>query len=109
MKARNQGEHKVSANDPDQLRLSMVNKKEMHLKRFKKEIQMKTIQSLNTNNSEAYVQKLENLLDILFDAHYGTAYHHCGDGDGLTNHAAAQIIATVKAIRSKAALQEKTQ
>lgn len=33
----------------------------------------------------------------LFDAHYGVAYHHCGDGDGLEPDTAAKIVAFVKA------------
>lgn len=58
--------------------------------------------TLKTNTraeaAEAKAARLEKALASLFDAQYGVAYHHCGDGDGLTPEEAAEIVALVREI-----------
>ncbi len=41
-------------------------------------------------------EQLKKMLKNLFDAHYGIAYHHCGDGDGLVKEEAVAIVAFVR-------------
>ena len=53
------------------------------------------------NHLESRLAQAEWALDALFDAHYGTEYHHCGDGDGLTPEEAALIVRLVRERRNK--------
>lgn len=52
-------------------------------------------------NLELENAKLKRMLLDLFDAHYGVAYHQCGDGDGLTEAEAKRIVSFVKAHHEK--------
>lgn len=41
-------------------------------------------------------KETSRFFDVLLDAHYGTAYHHIGDGDGIAEDVADEIRAYIK-------------
>lgn len=58
--------------------------------------------TINKQTAESIVkmcndyEKLERMFRNLFDVHYGTSYHHCGDGDGLKKENAEEMINFMK-------------
>ncbi len=49
-----------------------------------------------TMPKETREQKLERMFRNLVDTTYGMAYHHIGDGDGLTKAEAAEMVEFLK-------------